>query len=201
MQVADATGRSPSHKPMGWLKGFLHRAASWMKARRVVTMVEFHIGELFPRVGFIVTRVKCTLSVGQEVKTESPGYADASASSRSTGVDSIRSVGHPPWLPQPGKAGCMQSKREPSYMTGQIEKIAANHVPEAELRIVEVTASSGTIVRLQGVSVATAPRTGEKIELKEGTFKVVEVSHEFSGSPLKHVVVVAVEKPQPTVAE
>jgi hypothetical protein len=30
---------------------------------------------------------------------------------------------------------------------------------------------------------------------------VVEVSHEFSGSPLKHVVVVAVEKPQPTVAE
>jgi Na+-translocating ferredoxin:NAD+ oxidoreductase RnfG subunit len=85
-------------------------------------------------------------------------------------------------------------------MAGQIEKVTTNQVPEAELRIVEV-ASSGTIVRLQGISVATTPGTGEKIELKEGKFKVVEVSHEFSGSPLKHVVVVAVEKPQPTVAE
>ena len=95
----------------------------------------------------------------------------------------------------------MRSKGEPSHMAGQIEKVATNQVPEAELRIVEVTASSGTIVRLQDVAVATTPRTGEKIELKEGKFKVVEVSHEFSGSPLKHVVVVAVEKPQPTVAE
>lgn len=94
----------------------------------------------------------------------------------------------------------MRSKGEPSHMAGQIEKVTTNQVPEAELRIVEV-ASSGTIVRLQGISVATTPRTGEKIELKEGKFKVVEVSHEFSGSPLKHVVVVAVEKPQPTVAE
>ena len=95
----------------------------------------------------------------------------------------------------------MQPKREPSHMAGQIKKVATDQVPEAELRIVEVTASNGTIVRLQGVSVATAPRTGEKIELKEGKFKVIEVSHEFSGSPLKHVVVVAVEKPQATVAE
>lgn len=95
----------------------------------------------------------------------------------------------------------MRSKAEPSHMAGQIEKVATIQVPEAELRIVDVTASTGALVRLQGVSAATAPRTGEKIELKEGTFKVVEVSHEFSGSPLKHVVVVAVEKPQPTVAQ
>jgi hypothetical protein len=95
----------------------------------------------------------------------------------------------------------MQSKAEPSHMAGQIEKVATNQVPEAELRIEEVTGSSGTIVRLQGVSVVAVPRTGEKIELKEGKFKVVEVSHKFSGSPLKHVVVLAVEKPQPTVAE
>ena len=95
----------------------------------------------------------------------------------------------------------MRSKREPSHMPAQIERIATIQVPQAELRIVEVTASTGTTVRLEGVSAATAPRTGEKIELKEGTFKVVEVSHEFSGSPLKHVVVIAVEKPQPAVAE
>jgi len=95
----------------------------------------------------------------------------------------------------------MQSKREPSRMAGQIKKVATIQVLEAELRIVEVTAASGAVVRLRDVSVATAPRTGERIELKEGKFKVVEVSHEFFGSPLKHVVVVAVEKPQATVAE
>ena len=95
----------------------------------------------------------------------------------------------------------MPSEREPSHLAGQIDKVATYQVPQAELRIVEVTASSGMIVRLHCVSAASAPRAGEKIALEEGTFKVVEVSHEFSGSPLKHVVVVAVEKPQPTAAE
>ena len=42
---------------------------------------------------------------------------------------------------------------------------------------------------------------GEKIELKEGKFKVVEVSHKFSVSPLKHVVVVTVEKSQRTAIQ
>jgi len=36
-------------------KSFLYQAASWEKARRVVAKVEHHQGELFPRVGFIVT--------------------------------------------------------------------------------------------------------------------------------------------------
>lgn len=45
------------------------------------------------------------------------------------------------------------------------------------------------------------PRVGENIELQEGKFRVVEVSHRFSGSSLKHVVVVTVEKPQPTVVD
>ena len=36
-------------------KSFLYQAESWKKARRVVAKVEFHAGELFPRVGFIVT--------------------------------------------------------------------------------------------------------------------------------------------------
>lgn len=47
----------PSHKPVVWYKGFLYRAASWKTARRVVAKVEFHFGELFPRVGFIVTNL------------------------------------------------------------------------------------------------------------------------------------------------
>ena len=33
---------------------FLYRAAGWKSARRVVAKVEFHTGELFPRIGFIV---------------------------------------------------------------------------------------------------------------------------------------------------
>jgi hypothetical protein len=45
----------PSYKPVVRYKSFLHQAASWTKARRVVAKVEFHFGELFPRVGFIVT--------------------------------------------------------------------------------------------------------------------------------------------------
>ena len=45
----------PSHRPVVRYKGFLYRAASWSKARRVVAKVEFHAGELFSRVSFIVT--------------------------------------------------------------------------------------------------------------------------------------------------
>ena len=48
----------PSHKPIVWYKGFLYQAASWKTARRVVAKVEYHAGELFPRVGFIVTNLE-----------------------------------------------------------------------------------------------------------------------------------------------
>jgi hypothetical protein len=48
----------PSYKPVVWYKSFLYRAASWKTARRVVAKVEFHFGELFPRVGFIVTNLE-----------------------------------------------------------------------------------------------------------------------------------------------
>ncbi len=47
--------RRPSYKPVVRYKSFLYQAASWNRARRVVAKVEFHFGELFPRVGFIVT--------------------------------------------------------------------------------------------------------------------------------------------------
>jgi hypothetical protein len=48
----------PSHKPVFRYKSFLYQAESWKKARRVVAKVEFHAGELFPRVGFIVTSLE-----------------------------------------------------------------------------------------------------------------------------------------------
>jgi hypothetical protein len=47
----------PSYKPLVRYKSFLYQAASWKTARRVVAKVEFHFGELFPRVGFIVTNL------------------------------------------------------------------------------------------------------------------------------------------------
>ena len=47
----------PSKNPQVEYKGFLYQAASWKTARRVVAKVEYHPGELFPRVGFIVTNL------------------------------------------------------------------------------------------------------------------------------------------------
>jgi hypothetical protein len=47
----------PGVKPLVEYKSFLYRAATWNKARRLVAKVEHHRGELFPRVGFIVTNL------------------------------------------------------------------------------------------------------------------------------------------------
>ena len=47
----------PSMKPLVEYKGFLYQAAGWKTARRVVAKVEHHPGELYPRVGFIVTNL------------------------------------------------------------------------------------------------------------------------------------------------
>jgi hypothetical protein len=50
-------GRPPK-KPRIFYHSFSYRAASWNKYRRVVAKVEWHAGELFPRVGFIVTNLQ-----------------------------------------------------------------------------------------------------------------------------------------------
>ena len=47
-------GRPPK-RPVILYDDFWYRAGSWDRARRVVAKVEWHRGELFPRVGFIVT--------------------------------------------------------------------------------------------------------------------------------------------------
>ena len=47
----------PSAKPKVYFHAFSYRAASWKKPRRVVAKVEWHQGELFPRIGFIVTNM------------------------------------------------------------------------------------------------------------------------------------------------
>jgi hypothetical protein len=50
-------GRS-SRRPKKFYASFHYRAGSWDQDLRVVTKVEWHAGELFPRVGFIVTNLK-----------------------------------------------------------------------------------------------------------------------------------------------
>jgi hypothetical protein len=49
-------GRPPS-KPQRFYHSFGYRAQSWDRPRRVVAKIEWHQGELFPRVGFIVTNL------------------------------------------------------------------------------------------------------------------------------------------------
>ena len=47
----------PSHKPKVFFHSFQYQAKSWQHSRRVVAKIEWHAGELFPRVGFIVTNL------------------------------------------------------------------------------------------------------------------------------------------------
>jgi len=48
----------PSYKPKVFHHSFKYQAQSWKRPRRVVAKVEWHNGELFPRIGFIVTNLK-----------------------------------------------------------------------------------------------------------------------------------------------
>ena len=48
----------PSNKPVVRYHDFLYQAESWHRPRRVVAKIEWHKGELFPRVGFIVTNLR-----------------------------------------------------------------------------------------------------------------------------------------------
>ena len=59
-EIADLLFRPPgrpSRKPLVRYKSFSYQAGSWTQPRRVVAKVEHHAGELFPRVGFIVTNL------------------------------------------------------------------------------------------------------------------------------------------------
>ena len=50
-------GRPPK-KPIVLYHSFRYQAASWNIARRAVAKIEWHAGELFPRVNFIVTNLR-----------------------------------------------------------------------------------------------------------------------------------------------
>ena len=48
----------PSHRPKVFHHSFRYQAKSWQRPRRVVAKIEWHNGELFPRIGFIVTNLR-----------------------------------------------------------------------------------------------------------------------------------------------
>ena len=61
LEIEDILFRPPGRpnlKPLVRYKSFRYQAASWSKSRRVVAKVEHHLGELFPRVGCIVTHMR-----------------------------------------------------------------------------------------------------------------------------------------------
>ena len=60
LAIEDVLFRSPgrpSRTPLVRYKSFQYQAESRTTARRIVAKVEHHVGELFPRVGFIVTNL------------------------------------------------------------------------------------------------------------------------------------------------
>ena len=48
----------PANRPIVWYHDFQYQAGSWDRPRRVIAKIEWHKGELFPRVGFIVTNLR-----------------------------------------------------------------------------------------------------------------------------------------------
>ena len=50
----------PSHAPLVRYRSFHYQAASWDRTRRGIAKIEHHLGELFPRIGFIVTTLTGT---------------------------------------------------------------------------------------------------------------------------------------------
>ena len=56
--AAHAAGGTAPHYVRRFYASFRYRAQSWSRPRRVVAKVEWHPGELYPRVGFIVTNLR-----------------------------------------------------------------------------------------------------------------------------------------------
>ena len=47
----------PPHEVRRYFASFAYRAQSWNRSRHVVAKVEWHLGELYPRVGFVVSNL------------------------------------------------------------------------------------------------------------------------------------------------
>ena len=89
-EIADILFRPPerpSAKPLVCYKSFRYQAESWSKPRRIVAKVEHHLGELFARVGFIVTNMSLPSRSGYVSTTSAapPSSGSKKANRRRTG--------------------------------------------------------------------------------------------------------------------
>jgi hypothetical protein len=57
----------PPHEVRRYYASFTYQAQSWSRPRRVVAKVEWHPGELYPRVGFIVTQLGASGRAGRRL--------------------------------------------------------------------------------------------------------------------------------------
>ena len=80
-------GRSSQNSVKRFYEDFEYQAASWDKPRRVIAKIEWHPGELFPRVGFIVTKLPMNREC-PELCVSGPVHAvsDTQASKRSPNI-------------------------------------------------------------------------------------------------------------------
>ena len=134
----------PSHKPVVWYKGFLYQAASWKTARRVVAKVEFHFGELFPRVGFIVTNLETPEPGGGAVLQQARDGRAVDQRGQASGEDDATELSSFPL--KPGTAGAEPAGLQPG------EFVAAAGVTKANRELVahEFAATTGEDGRTAG---------------------------------------------------
>ena len=66
----------PPHHVRRYLASFRYQAKSWTKSRRVIAKVEWHPGELYPRVGFIVTNMTRPAEKSRRLSTTSAAPAE-----------------------------------------------------------------------------------------------------------------------------
>ena len=93
----------PSREPMVSYHDFAYQAQSWRLPRRVVAKVEWHRGELFPRVGFIVTNLSYPPNSDTSCRDASPEPGSVSTISDWPGPGRTAPPRSFPWGP-PGPA-------------------------------------------------------------------------------------------------
>ena len=76
----------PPNEARRYYANFDYKAASWTKPRRVVAKVEWHPGELIPRVGFIVTNMSRPASVSSPSTTSAARASNGSRKARERSI-------------------------------------------------------------------------------------------------------------------
>ena len=157
-------GRPPK-RPVILYDDFWYRAESWGRARRVVAKVEWHRGELFPRVGFIVTNMTAgpegvvrfyngswdsrAVDQGREVRAELDSAVVPSVRGQPGASVSVR-PGVQPWeLPSPAvpaQGGQALVAAERAGQADQDGRPSGAALPVVDLSVIRGVGSS-TVVR------------------------------------------------------